>query len=357
MHKVADALHRAADAVQGIGLGGPADAMRRQAEDLRRAHQPQTPRGAGVRVVYGIRPKIRVVDWWRGGYVMDQAGAGVDAPPPTPEEAADMAAARAVRARREGRLPAREQVARAKERVRARRARALERMGRRGPAGSPAPAYASYTSRPNGGVKTAFIMFMGVLFVGAMVSVFRDGGPRVPAVVIHRGEDGPSIDMADLREAVAEAAGTFQQIKDEVRSHRSRKLGGARLPEESRGQWLVVDDLADSLDETERGAVDASLARMEAAGAEIVGRGSDEQDVETLAAARAALGVASRTDDADAKRRLRSWLESERGDLAGALWFARKDEAGKLSVAVIAREGIDAEPVMRVLAPRRARKD
>lgn len=365
-HAAATVLEHAGEALRDAGFPNVADRMRAKAASIRN------------------HPRIRMTDWWRGGFSVDGVSFSPTPPPPArpvnTEEADRLRAQRAAGgfatpARHQGgpRRSAREQLDSARARVRARQERASSRFRH----GAPPRAY---SNKPNAGVGIA-VAALCVVVAGAFVAgrnvrdnskniVISDwssedirdalrGGIEDLKSDLAEGADGAHEGVSSAKDGVREAA---VALRDGVRAAMGKRAGRdskSRGHEDPsiEGRWVVVDDLADSLDEQLRAAVAGSVARLQDAGAEVVGIGDHEEDLAALAEARAAIGASRRVDDGEAQGRIKAWLAEHEGEFDGVVWFAPTDKQGGFSSVVIGAEGTDAEPVGRVIARVKAARD
>ncbi len=220
-HDVEDAARAAHEEAQAVGAAAAARAA--QSPEARPAayapppagapRSPRTPPNAGAP---GRRPRIRITDWWKGGFVFD-ADVGVGA-----RHAAQPAAnhPNPGNAPPQNRRPAREQVERARARVEARRSRAYARMNRAPGRAKKAPfasafavaigpsgrvrRTARYDARPNAGVMIAAIFLLAAVAAVVMLALRPGSRTMVPRVVIG-GADRTVVtrfDMVELRDAL-----------------------------------------------------------------------------------------------------------------------------------------------------------
>lgn len=234
-HDVEDAARAAHEEAQAVGAAAAARAP--QTPYARpAAHEPgPAPRGAArsPRVPArpagpGRRPRIRVTDWWKGGFVFDvDAGVGARRAAPEGEEGA-----RRAQVPPQERRSAREQVERARARVEARRSRAYARMNRApkrdkplvsafaiaiGPSGK-VRRTARYDSRPNAGVVLA-VMFL-LAAVGAVFLISGGSGSRARGNrIVINGPDRTVVshfDMEHLRDALRDMGEHIQVASQSV---------------------------------------------------------------------------------------------------------------------------------------------
>jgi hypothetical protein len=112
------------------------------------------------------------------------------------------------------------------------------------------------------------------------------------------------------------------------------------------GSWLILDDFpAATSDPAVRKRINDALTVLRGAKCDLKGVGDDNADLDTIASARKALGVALPNDPAAAER-LRGWLASSGEDLRGVVWFGKVDERSGVRPVVVLRDG-DKSPEMR----------
>ncbi len=315
--------------------------------------QPQAQAQAQAARPAGARPRIVVTDWLTGRFsvVGDTGPAPVGAAPRRGAPAPRVARAVAVSAG--GRRSASDQLASARARVQAARGRAAKRMGGR------ALRHTNYSSGPNYGVAIAVFLFLGAC-VGVTALVIaagmrKDGRAVVVAPLSPPREPGIPVEAQELARLAksgrlsVDVDGVIRDAMTKVAQVSEAAEAFSHMPEWSampgvEGRWALINDTANASEPAlaMSGAVLASA--LMSAGATVVGPGDDESEIETVASARAALGVLTADDEAAADR-LRAWLNGAGAGHTGVIWLTRNDGAAAPRALVVAQDPSKAAPV------------
>ncbi len=309
------------------------------------------------------RPRLRVTNWWTGGYVSERAdqppqsprrpdGARVaHSPRPRPAVAAHRAAAGLPR------KSAKDQLKSAQERVRAAQARVNKRLGKR----------QQFSSGPNPGVFAALFVFLAVCVTGAAAIVIKamDEGR---SVIVHDSDKGEESWMAyaespedddqitfnvggldeftldldelgsDAEEFVAQMKAAYENMRGSpspaeehlpafVKNNASPLADPDFAPDDDVRILVLVDKLVEQADEEELDAMRRRLSYASNRGVTLLGQGDSEEELELIALARATIGNGVPRDPATV-RRLQDWLTHDAGFLDGLVWI-QLDKKGK----------------------------
>ncbi|MCC6678331.1 MAG: phosphotransferase [Phycisphaerales bacterium] len=320
------------------------------------------------------RPKIRLVNWWTGGYAVDQA------------EAARAEAARAEAARAEApadfmravdaaalrtipkgaRRSAAEQLERARTRAAAVRLRAQERRSSRRSA-----ARRDFNTAPNAGVILASMLFLGLVIAGVASFAWRSsnsGRAARMSVPVEVSPDGSmtTIRLGGLKMVTDHATGETTvgpadapAVPESPEGFRieDRRVGVPTPPKapqaprpviavskEPRGVVLFVNDFRSPVPEAVGELAGAAVRSLAEHGLLAMGdltpvEGErDAKEVELIAGLRAAMGLTP-LDSEDAGSRIAEWLKGAGGEVRAVVWFSP------------APGGAGGEPTVRLVGP------
>jgi len=255
---------------------------------------------------------------------------------------------------RDARLPAAEQLRRARARAHRARTRAQQRLRHRA------------QSRPrhiNGGVVSALVA--GVLGVAIAIIAANDGNMThlniqrhgQDIVIAQSDHDGAiNLDPSDVTQSISELSAEFKDflvgLRERVVNPTVEAAGQAiaasaslaHAPENT-GFWLVLSDVGPGAPETLHNRIQNALTLLAVRGWTLVGVGDTKRDIDLVASARNAIGI----EVSEAPGRLSEWLGKQGKLLSGVVWLRRDDSYEGLTPVVVARAGSDLIPILDAL--------
>ncbi len=309
-----------------------------------------------------VRPRIVVTDWLTGRFKvvrgperdLRRAEGAVRASIVRTPGMRVVGARQAAKFQAEGaRRSAADQLAAARARVDAARQRAADRAHRRVRGGTPRRGGSGtrgfvFVAEPNAGVAIAVLLFLGacvalvagVIFIGLRedserARVEARGSGRNNTVVVESGNGRVTVDVDGL---IRQTKDQIARVKDDVREAIAASDFAKMTKPEATGRWVLVNDTAGSSDPALalEGKILGQL--LGTFGADVVGVSDAPEDLDAVASARAALGVATDADDEAAKERLEDWVDSCVVECDGVVWLARDDGPERRRVVVIAKD-------------------
>lgn len=309
--------------------------------------------GGGLGGANAARPRIRLTNWWTGGYSVDDARAAAPAPAPAVEPVSH-------RHTPVVRRSAAEQLERARTRAAGVRLRAQERRNSRRGA-----TKRDFNNAPNAGVILASLLFIGLVIAGIASFSLRSstsgrGGRDNSPVQVSRDGSMTTIRLGGLKmvtdhhtgiSSVGPAEPPLPPAPDGFRIE-DHRVGAPRPAEPARiasAVWRqprglvlfvndfrmpvpdAVNDLAESAAESlgEHGLLAAGDLRP-------VDSDSDHHEIDMIAGLRAAMGLTP-LDSEEAGTKIAEWLKSTGGDVRAVVWFspAPGDAAGEPTVRLV----------------------
>ncbi|MGD9693119.1 MAG: serine/threonine protein kinase [Phycisphaerales bacterium] len=224
-HDMEDAVRAAHEEAQAVGAAAAARVAQGPVAqpagfDPAPAGARHTPRPDPSPAGGQGRPRIRVTDWWKGGFVVNDGPEGAQPGNVPPQRGAPVPP--------HDRRPAHEQVERARARAQARRSRAYERMNRapRRPkpdvrvigvaigTGPRRPRTARYDSRPNGGVILAALFLIAAVAGIFLLTMNAGSRSRSGNRIVINGADRTVVtkfDFDDIKQVMREAGERFRE--------------------------------------------------------------------------------------------------------------------------------------------------